>query len=160
MTMATSGLVSSRSLPKQSHGGNVRIELRGIFTRGPNKKLRRVYRSECRYDFSHVRFLVLSRNARLIGVALKKSILCDQFRGASRWLDCAESTRVRQEKLSPASHGNGITLRQNIPRNSNASKSRSQSTRVPQFLASESASPGADKHSTHWIRIFSFCRRQ
>src|SRR5258708_4272968 len=44
-------------LAKQTHRGDVRIKLSEVFTWWPDKKLRRVYRSKCRYDFPHVSYL-------------------------------------------------------------------------------------------------------
>jgi len=48
-------------LAEQAHRRNVRVELSEVFTRGPDKELRCVYTSECRYDFPHVRYLVFIR---------------------------------------------------------------------------------------------------
>jgi hypothetical protein len=48
-------------LTKQAHRRDVCVELSEVFTRGPDKELRCVYRSECRYDFPHVRYLVFIR---------------------------------------------------------------------------------------------------
>jgi hypothetical protein len=45
-------------LAKLAHGGNIGVELSKVFTRRADKELRRVDRSECCYDFAHVRFLI------------------------------------------------------------------------------------------------------
>ena len=48
-------------LAQKAHGRDVRVKLSEVFTRRPDKKLWCVYRSECRYDFPHIRILIFVR---------------------------------------------------------------------------------------------------
>ena len=55
------GLDLVEVLAQDAHGGDVGIELREILAWRAHKKLRRVNRSKCRYDLTHVFPLIFRR---------------------------------------------------------------------------------------------------